>query len=86
MENFATRNEIDLHKIESNFTPIEGGAYKKFDVQARENDTIYLTIVAETGKIISDGNPKAANQNIVITDEGEYRHGVDDPKRPWAYE
>ena len=84
-KHFPTGKEFNLHNIECNFDPIEGGHHKKFDVQARGNDTIYLTIVTETGKIISDGSPKTANKNMVITHKGEYRDAVDDPKKPWTH-
>lgn len=86
MKNFATDKGFDLGKIKSNFEKIEGGAYKEFEVQARGNDIIYVTIVTETGKIISNGTPKAANRNIVIMEDLEYRYGINDPKRPFAVE
>ena len=88
MGNFAKGGGFDLDKIKDTkeFTPIDGGKSKVFEVQAGGSDIVYLTIVTDAGKIISNGTPKAIDRNIVIMEHLEYRHGINDPSNPFSVE
>lgn len=86
LENYTKGKEFDLDQIKREFESIEGGEKRKFNVQAGRNDIIYLTIVTDAGEIISNGTSKAVDRNIVIMEDLEYRHGINDPQRPWAVE
>lgn len=76
--------EFDRKEIELQFTPIQAGEFKRFDIPAEGNDVVFLTIITETGEILCNADPKKIDRNFVIMEGGQCRNGVKDTKRPFA--
>ena len=64
------------NKIVAGFSKIKPGKFLKFDVDCRDSDTVYISIVAEDGELICNSISKQEDYSVLVDQYGNLRDVV----------